>query len=118
MATMTTPAEHWEHIYATRSTDEVSWFETVPATSLRLVSAAATSERGAVIDVGAGASSLVDHLVDDGWRDITLLDISRHALDEVRTRLGARAQTVTFVATDVLTWVPERAYDVWHDRAV
>jgi 2-polyprenyl-3-methyl-5-hydroxy-6-metoxy-1,4-benzoquinol methylase len=72
----------------------------------------------AVIDVGAGESLLVDSLLARGFTDVTLLDISQHALREVERRLGEQAVHVTFVHQDVLTWAPDRQYDVWHDRAV
>jgi len=109
-------AEHWDEVYATRGVDQVNWFEPDPATSLRLVEAAAPERSAAIVDVGAGASSLVDRLIDAGYVDVTLLDVSRRALETVRTRLGDRATGVTFVADDVLDWVPERVFDVWHDR--
>jgi SAM-dependent methyltransferase len=109
---------HWDGVYTSRPSDEVSWFEREPATSLRLVEAAAASRSASVVDVGAGTSSLVDHLVDDGFTDVTLLDVSPTALDAVRVRLGGRARAVTFVVGDVLAWEPAARYDVWHDRAV
>jgi SAM-dependent methyltransferase len=112
------PTAHWERVYATHSSDDVSWYEPEPVTSLRLVEAAARSIRDAIIDVGAGASRLVDRLLDDGFSDVTVLDVSSGALDETRARLGARASSVTFVVGDVLTFAPDREYGVWHDRAV
>src|SRR6185436_14574842 len=88
-------AEHWDEVYATRGVDQVSWFEPDPATSLRLVEAAAPERSAAIVDVGAGASSLVDRLIDAGYVDVTLLDVSSRALETVRTRLGDRATGVT-----------------------
>jgi 2-polyprenyl-3-methyl-5-hydroxy-6-metoxy-1,4-benzoquinol methylase len=111
-------AGHWDEIYATRAVDGVSWYQREPTTSLRLVQAAAPDASAAIVDVGSGASSLVDRLLDDGFCDLTLLDVSTAALDAVRTRLGERADHVTFVCRDVLDWVPDRSFDVWHDRAV
>jgi trans-aconitate methyltransferase len=111
-------AEHWDEIYATRAVDQVSWFQRRPVTSLRLVEAAAPDRSAAIVDVGSGASSLVDRLLDDGHRDLTLVDVSARALDVVRMRLGDRAGRVTFVRSDVLDWAPDRGFDVWHDRAV
>jgi trans-aconitate methyltransferase len=78
----------------------------------------AANHSAAIIDVGAGTSALVDCLLANGFEDVTVLDVSSHALDEVRDRLGARASRVSFLVEDVLSWRPERAYDVWHDRAV
>jgi trans-aconitate methyltransferase len=110
-------SEHWERVYATRSTSEVSWYEREPSTSLRLIQRAA-GRASAVIDVGGGASFLVDDLLVRGFSDVTVLDVSRHALDEVETRLGARRASVNLICRDILAWVPERRYDIWHDRAV
>jgi trans-aconitate methyltransferase len=111
-------AEHWDEIYATRAADEVSWFQREPTVSLRLVQAAAPERSAAIVDVGSGASVLADRLLDDGYSDLTLVDISARALATARTRLGPRAARVVFVRSDVLDWDPEREFDVWHDRAV
>jgi SAM-dependent methyltransferase len=108
---------HWERVYATHSSSDVSWYEREPAMSLRLVEAAARSTRDAIIDVGAGTSRLVDRLLDDEFTDVTVLDVSSGALYETRARLGARASSVTFIVGDVLTFAPAREYAVWHDRA-
>ncbi len=110
-------AEHWEQIYATRAIDEVSWYQREPAASIRLVEGATQDRSAAIVDVGSGASVLVDRLLADGYRAVTLVDVSARALETVRHRLGTSAGVVTFVASDVLDWVPDRAYDVWHDRA-
>ena len=115
---MTDGAKHWEGVYTTRPLTELSWYEREPAASLRLVRQVATGPSAAVVDVGAGASRLVDHLLGYGFGDVTVLDLSQRALAEVRARLGERARDVTFVQQDVLTWEPVRQYDVWHDRAV
>ncbi len=113
---VTEPGEHWDTVYATKSTGEVSWFQSEPATSLRLLGQS-LSAPDSLIDVGAGDSTLVDFLLDAGWTDVTILDVSVEALQRVRNRLGARSETVNFVAGDVRSWLPERTYDVWHDRA-
>ena len=88
----------------------------MPTTSLRLLERWA-SPAGSVIDIGAGASTLVDVLVDAGWQDVTVLDVSAAALTKVRNRLGEGAEAVTFIAADVRSWQPNRTYDAWHDRA-
>jgi 2-polyprenyl-3-methyl-5-hydroxy-6-metoxy-1,4-benzoquinol methylase len=111
-------AEHWDDIYAVRAVDELSWFQRDPALSFRLVNTTAPDHSGAIVDVGCGASLLVDRLLADGYRDVTLVDVSARALETVRARLGARAEGVTFACTDVTEWTPAREYDVWHDRAV
>ena len=110
---------YWDSIYGTIASTEVSWYQHDPATSLRLVQSVAPAAKAtAVIDVGAGASLLVDRLLAEGFTDVTVLDVSDHALSEVRDRLGRGERRVTFVHHDVLTWNSDRLYDVWHDRAV
>jgi SAM-dependent methyltransferase len=115
---MTDAADHWDRIYASTPTSELSWYKREPAVSLRLVEGMAANPSVAVIDIGAGASFLVDRLLADGFTNLTVLDISRHALDEVEQRLADGARDVSFVHHDVLAWEPDRQYDVWHDRAV
>jgi len=114
---VTDPARHWDAVYGGHPTSGLSWFQERAATSLRLLELAEPAH-GPVVDVGAGASHLVDGLLDAGWTDVTLLDVSHEALDVVRARLGERAAEVSFVVTDLLAWEPGRAYRVWHDRAV
>ena len=111
-------SDHWEGVYGRALSTEVSWYEGDPATSLRLIESVAATPSAAVVDVGAGASLLVDRLLAHGFTDITVLDVSERALSEVRERLGDEAAHVTFVENDVVTWRPDRQYDVWHDRAV
>ena len=108
-------ARHWDDVYAGRDPIETSWFEEEPTTSSRLIDAAVTST-GSCIDVGAGRSTLVDHLLDRGWTSITLLDLSATALRQVRERIGD--DRVSYVVGDVLAAVPAGSYDCWHDRAV
>jgi 2-polyprenyl-3-methyl-5-hydroxy-6-metoxy-1,4-benzoquinol methylase len=109
-------AEHWDAVYGSKQADQVSWFQERPETSLRLLSRFA-SARGSVVDVGAGESFLVDALLDDGWIDVTVLDVSREAVEAVQERLADRAGA-SFVVSDLMEWKPERQYDAWHDRAV
>jgi rhodanese-related sulfurtransferase/SAM-dependent methyltransferase len=110
---------HWEQIYGTRAPTELSWFEAEPAMSLEMIAAAKKVEpHTAIIDVGGGASTLVDVLVARGYRDLTVLDVSHAALDIARSRLGEDATRVRWIAHDVLTWRPPRRYGLWHDRAV
>ena len=105
---MTDPAsEHWDDVYATRAADRVSWFQARPATSLRLIEDFGDTA-GSVIDVGAGASTLVDELLALGWGDVTVLDVSNEALDLTRTRLASQGLAATATTCDLLTWVPER----------
>jgi trans-aconitate methyltransferase len=107
---------HWDAVYDARPPDAMSWYQREPTTSLRLLGEAAPPP-GSVIDVGAGASTLADHLLAHGWSDVTLLDVSESGLAETRARLADPAP-VTFVVADVLTWQPNRTYNAWHDRAV
>lgn len=109
--------EHWNAVYIEKATDEVSWFQAKPITSLRLLKQWA-SPSGSVLDVSAGASTLVDSLLDAGWNDVTILDLSQEALNKVGDRLGEHAVAVSFIVTDVCSWQPQRTYDAWHDRAV
>lgn len=107
---------HWEGVYASKPATEVSWFEPTPATSLRLV--LTDGVPSTVIDVGAGASLLADALLDAGVDHVTLVDLSLSALALVSARLDERANDVTTVAADVLTFELGESFDVWHDRAV
>ena len=109
-------APHWDNVFKTQAPGGMSWFQEQLATSLRLITAA-LPERGSLIDVGAGASTLVDGLLDAGWSDITVLDVSAGALAKVRARLQLRNAAVDFVVADLLSWHPDRTFDAWHDRA-
>ncbi len=109
--------KHWQDIYATKSPLSVSWYEREAKASLAMIDASGVSPTDPVIDVGAGASVLVDGLLERGFSDVTLLDVSQKALDVTRARIGERDQ-VSYVASDVTLWTPPRTYTLWHDRAV
>lgn len=110
---------HWNAVYTTRSSTEVSWFEPVPARSLELLAACGVGPDAAVIDVGGGDSRLVDGLLERGFERLTVLDISAAALARARERLGESASHVAWIAGDVTrAELPRAAYDAWHDRAV
>lgn len=109
---------HWENIYTTKELKEVSWFEPVPETSLEFLKKANLPKTAKIIDVGGGDSLLVDHLLDAGYMDITILDISENALERAKTRLGEKAEKVKWVVSDASTFSPAETYDFWHDRAV
>jgi trans-aconitate methyltransferase len=109
---------HWDNVYATKAVAAVSWFQAVPTPSLEALDGIGLPFDRSLIDVGGGASTLVDALLDRGWSDLSVLDISTAALEESRRRLGNRAQEVGWIAADLLAWQPRRRYDVWHDRAV
>ena len=110
--------QHWERVWAERAEDEVSWFQARPERSLRLVAASGIGPDARLVDVGGGASRLVDLLLEAGFCRPTVLDICEAALDRARRRLGARAAAVSWVAADVTSWRPAGAFDLWHDRAV
>jgi hypothetical protein len=111
-------ADHWDDVYGARSDTAVSWYDPGAAESLALFDALGITSAAAVVDVGAGASRLVDALLDRGFDDLTVLDISEQALTVARDRLGTKADDVEWLVSDLLAWRPEREYDVWHDRAV
>lgn len=110
--------QHWEARYRGQAPDEVSWFQRDPAMSLRLLAAAGLGPHTSVVDVGGGASTLADRLLDLGVPDITVLDLAAGALRESRDRLGPAGAQVTWLAQDLLQWRPVRRYDLWHDRAM
>lgn len=112
---MTDRRDHWDHTYSVKSDTAVSWYQDVPQHSLALIRAAS---RGSVIDIGGGASRLVDRLLAKDYSDLTVLDISDVALARSRERLGAQANKVSWIVADITRWTPERQWDVWHDRAV
>src|SRR6185437_12542278 len=109
---------HWEAVYQRRPLDTVSWYQAYPARSMALIRASGASTEEAVIDVGGGASFLVDALLQDGFKDVTVLDISSTVLDRVRERLGKLITKVSLIQADVTTFAPSRQYALWHDRAV
>lgn len=111
--------DHWENIYSTRATDAVSWFQQRADYSLRFIRATGVDPSAAIIDVGGGASVLVDDLLAEGYRKVTVLDLSGAALAAARRRLGAAAERVGWIEADVTkAALPLHGYDVWHDRAV
>jgi len=114
---MSERSTHWDHVYATKGEAEVSWFQDSPAISLEMIRAAGPNHDAAIIDVGGGASRLVDALLQDGYRDVTVLDLSAKGLDAAKKRLGGAASMVDWIVADATTWQPAKTYDVWHDRA-
>ncbi len=108
---------HWQEVYTSKKEDSVSWFQENPTPSLELLALANATIDSAIIDIGGGASRLVDALLDQGYHDLTVLDLSAAALATAQTRLASRAQQVSWVVADVTAWKPERLYDIWHDRA-
>ena len=107
-------AEHWDGRYATIGDTHVSWFQETPQTSLDLIGAVAGATAG-IVDVGGGASTLVDHLLQRGYHDVTVVDLSQQALGAAQARIGDAP--VHWVVSDIREWEPARTFDVWHDRA-
>ena len=110
--------EHWENIYATKGMQQVSWFQKVPTTSLELINQVAKNKQDAIIDIGGGDGFLVDNLLVLGYTDITVLDISKNAIDRAKKRLGKLAEKVKWILSDITEFVPKQEYVIWHDRAV
>jgi SAM-dependent methyltransferase len=108
---------HWEGVYQTKGERDVSWFEESPEISLDLIAATRIGPGASIIDIGGGASRLVDILLDRKFENITVLDLSGKALAASRTRLGHRSNKVKWIIADVTVWWPPETYDVWHDRA-
>jgi ubiquinone/menaquinone biosynthesis C-methylase UbiE len=113
------PKEHWERVYATRPANAVSWYQEHAEHSLRLIHATGLPRSASIIDVGGGASTLVDDLLQEGYSALTVLDISAAALEAARARLGNAAQAVHWIAANLteFAFVPH-TFDLWHDRAV
>ncbi|MFN0279781.1 MAG: class I SAM-dependent methyltransferase [Pyrinomonadaceae bacterium] len=111
--------EHWENVYRTKARNEVSWFREHLDTSLRMIANTGVGKDAAIIDVGGGNSTLVDDLLEHGFIDVSVLDISSKAIDDSKERLGSSAAAVNWLVADITeAELPENHYDVWHDRAV
>jgi SAM-dependent methyltransferase len=108
---------HWEGVYTKKGENEVSWFQESPAPSLQLIAQVGATPASAIIDIGGGASRLVDNLIEQGFEDVTVLDLSEAALEAAKARLGGRAAQVQWIVADATVWEPLKAYDIWHDRA-
>ncbi|MBF0626182.1 MAG: class I SAM-dependent methyltransferase [Magnetococcales bacterium] len=110
--------QHWDKVFATKNATGTSWFQKIPVASLKLIENAGLATDAAIIDVGAGTATLVDHLLTAGYLDLTVLDISGFALDIARLRLSNRAGDVKWIEADVTRFPGQRRYALWHDRAV
>jgi 2-polyprenyl-3-methyl-5-hydroxy-6-metoxy-1,4-benzoquinol methylase len=108
---------HWEKIYQTKQLNEVSWFQPTPETSLDFFKIFNVPTSAKVIDIGGGDSLLVDHLLDLGYQDISVLDISSAAINRAKERLGVKAKNIKWILEDAATFKPTDKYDFWHDRA-
>jgi len=108
---------HWDKVYLTRQPNELSWTQKNPAISLEFIRHLNLPKSSGIIDIGGGDSPLVDYLINDGFEDITVLDISEYALDRAKRRMGIKAKSVHWELTDITEFKPARHYDFWHDRA-
>ena len=109
--------EHWEKVYTAKQPNEVSWTQEIPKTSLAFIHSFNLPKTAKIIDVGGGDSKLVDHLLEEGFTDITVLDISANAIERAKKRLGDKSQKVKWVVSDITEFEPGYYFDVWHDRA-
>ncbi len=111
--------EHWDHVYQSKSADSVSWFQEHARQSLDLIKSIGASHTASIIDVGGGASTLVDDLLDDGFENLSVLDVSAHALAVAGQRLGQMRSRVGWIVGDICrVALPSQSFDIWHDRAV
>ncbi|MDI9256823.1 class I SAM-dependent methyltransferase [Flavobacterium sedimenticola] len=109
--------EHWENVFSTKTEKEVSWYQDYPKTSVDYITALHLPLEAKIIDIGGGDSYLMDALLDLGYTNLTLLDISAKAIERIKARLGEKAGKVTFIVSDILDFNPTEQYDFWHDRA-
>jgi trans-aconitate methyltransferase len=109
--------QHWDTIYQTKQPEQVSWTEDIPKTSLDFIHSFHLPKNAGIIDIGGGESKLVDYLLEEGYENITVLDISQKALDRVKERLGEKANRIKWLVADITAFTPDTEYAVWHDRA-
>ncbi len=109
--------EHWDNVFSTKQEKEVSWYQESPDTSLYFVAKLKIPKDAKIIDIGGGDSYLIDNLLELGYTNLTLLDISSKAIERIKNRLGVNAAKVTFIVSDVLEFKPDSTFDFWHDRA-
>ena len=112
-----TRKQHWENVYETKDPDQVSWTQAIPRTSLDFIHSFQLDKTAKIIDVGGGDSRLVDFLLEEGYENITVLDISSKALEKAKNRLGDKAKKVNWIISDITAFQPSTTFDVWHDRA-
>lgn len=109
--------KHWETVYETKNPDQVSWTQDIPKTSLEFIRSFQLKKTAKIIDIGGGESKLVDYLLNEGFENISVLDISSKSLEKTKNRLGEKAEKVNWIVSDILEFKPITTYDVWHDRA-
>ncbi len=113
-----TRQEHWERIYSEKKDNEVSWYQEIPKLSLDIIQTFQLIKEAEIIDIGGGNSNLAEKLLELGYRNISVLDISAKALKRTQLKLGERWKSVRWIITDVLQYEPSNRFDLWHDRAV
>jgi SAM-dependent methyltransferase len=113
----TTRKNHWETVYETKNPNEVSWTQEIPKTSLDFIKSFDLTKKSKIIDIGGGDSKLVDFLIEEGFENITVLDISAKAIEKAKARLGVNAEKVNWVVSDITEFEPNETFEVWHDRA-
>lgn len=111
-------ADYWDGVYDTSGEDGVSWYQAEPAVTLELLEELGVGRDASIVDVGGGASVVVDHLLQTDFQDISVLDVSQVALSRTQARLGVHGDRVHWLHRDIFDWVPERRFELWHDRAV
>ncbi len=109
--------KHWETVYETKNPDQVSWTQEIPKTSLEFINSFGLNKTAKIIDIGGGDSKLVDYLLDSGFENVSVLDISSKSLEKAKTRLGDKANKVNWIVSDITEFEPKMTFDVWHDRA-
>ena len=109
--------KHWETVYKTKNPDQVSWTQESPKTSLEFIHSFGLKKSVKIIDIGGGDSKLVDYLLDEGFENVTVLDISAKSLEKAKDRLGEKANKVNWIVSDITEFEPNMTFDVWHDRA-
>ena len=114
---MSEKKQHWEKVFATKQETEVSWYQQKPQTSINFFIENKISKNAKIIDIGGGDSYLIDNLLEMGYENLYLLDISENAIERVKNRISANSEKVTFIVSDILDFQPETTFDVWHDRA-
>lgn len=108
---------HWETVYETKNPNEVSWTQEIPKTSLDFIKSFDLTKTSKIIDIGGGDSKLVDFLIEEGFENITVLDISAKAIEKAKKRLGTNAEKVNWIVSDITEFEPNETFEVWHDRA-
>jgi uncharacterized UPF0146 family protein len=109
--------KHWEDVYQNKKPNEVSWLQEIPKMSLEYIQQLNIPLSAKIIDIGGGDSYLAEHLLEKGYTNITVLDISENAINRAKQRLGAKANLIKWINTDIINFKPTNTYDLWHDRA-